>query len=364
MGITLLVAAGGGGDAITAAALGPALGLTDEQPVILTYAWDRLIIDPLPGPRAAADFTGLRQLAPDVLEILPTTVPIPPVGSTLPRLAAELPARLLLFDPTGGAVGMARQIAAAADYFDADEVALVDVGGDALTNGKDEGLRSPLADLLALAACSLVDVPARLLVPAPGIDGELPEGIVLARISKLGGERLAVLGGEAFKPIREVFGWHPSEASGLVAAAAGGMRGLVEVRDAGCHVHLTDATATLYALYASDLTASGPAAALRAAVSLAEAAAMAARLTGISEIDYERRKAEGLRDQISHAPTKDDLECIDAHAADAAGRCADFISIRRLAELIGVRSWADLSTFRQLLSAERARRYRPPIYRV
>src|SRR5690349_16433855 len=99
MGSTLFIAAGGGGDAITAAALGPALGLAD-QPVILTYAWDRLIIDPLPGPRSASDFTGLRPLAPDVLEVLPTTKPIAPAGSTLPRLAAELSARLLLLDPT------------------------------------------------------------------------------------------------------------------------------------------------------------------------------------------------------------------------------------------------------------------------
>lgn len=91
---------------------------------------------------------------------------------------------------------------------------------------------------------------------------------------------------------------------------------------------------------------------------------MAARLTGISEIDYERRKAEGLRGQASRTPQKHDLERVDAHATDAAARCADFISVRRLAELIGVRSWSDLSAFRQLLLAERARRYRPPIYRV
>src|SRR5688572_24642705 len=162
---TILVAAGGGGDAITSAALSRALNLT-EPLVILTYAWDRLIIDPLPGPRSAADFTGFRKLAPDVLEILPTTQPIPPAGSTLPRLAAELPARLLLLDPTNAAVGMARQIAGAAEHFEATNIALVDVGGDALTIGKDEGLRSPLADLLAVAACSLVDRPSQLLIPA------------------------------------------------------------------------------------------------------------------------------------------------------------------------------------------------------
>lgn len=360
--MTLFVAAGGGGDAITAAALGPALGLADE-PLILTYAWDRLIIDPLPGPRSAADFTGLRELAPDVLEILLTTEPIPPAGSTLPRLAAELPARLLLLDPTDGAVGMARQIAAAAEHFDAEAIALVDVGGDALTTGTDEGLRSPLADLLALAACSLVELPAQLLVPAPGIDGELPEAVVLDRIEHLGGDRPVVLDAEAFKAIRDVFTWHPSEASGLLAVAAEGTRGRVEVRDAGCQIHLTDATPAVFALDANDLTAFGPGAALRPTTSLADARTVTTRLTGISEIDYERRKAEQLRDQVSHSPTSVDLRRVDAYAAEAASRGADFVSVRRLAELIGIRSVGDLTQFRELLAGDRATHYCPPIYR-
>ncbi|MGH9217468.1 MAG: DUF1152 domain-containing protein, partial [Acidimicrobiales bacterium] len=47
----LFVAAGGGGDAITAAVLAPILSASDQPPVIMTYSWDRLLIDPLPGPR-------------------------------------------------------------------------------------------------------------------------------------------------------------------------------------------------------------------------------------------------------------------------------------------------------------------------
>ena len=80
------MAAGGGGDAITSAALSRALNLTDPL-VIMTYSWDRLMIDPLPGPRSAADFTGLRYLGPHTAEILPDTQARPPAGSSLPRLA-------------------------------------------------------------------------------------------------------------------------------------------------------------------------------------------------------------------------------------------------------------------------------------
>lgn len=359
-----MVAAGGGGDAITAAALGPALGLTHERPVVMTYAWDRLIIDPLPGPRSASDFTGLRQLGPDVLEILPSTKPIPPAGSTLPRLAAELACQLLLLDPTEGAVGMARQIQAAADHFNADSIALVDVGGDSITDGNDEGLRSPLADLLAVAACSIVDRPAQLIVPAPGIDGELPEPTVIERIQQLGGKCVAQLKGSSFAAVRSIFAWHPSEASGLLALATEGARGDVEVRDAGCIISLTDRTLSAYSVNAEAVANWGPSAKLRQTESLQKAEKVIRDITGRSEILYERQKAQSRDRQDSLVPTSCELSMIDKHMASAAARGADFISIRRLAELAGVRSCDHLVVFRQLLRDQRGWRYRPPVVAV
>lgn len=360
---TLFVAAGGGGDAITASVLGPALGLADE-PVVMTYAWDRLIIDPLPGPRSAEDFTGLHELAPDVLEILPTTEPIAPAGSSLPRLAAELPGRLLLLDPSRGAAGMTKQVNACADYFAADEIVLVDVGGDGLTTGKDEGLRSPLADLLSIAACAGTGRPSRIFVPAPGIDAELAEQVLLSRIEHLGGRDLALLDAATFKSVRDLFTWHPSEASGLLAVASEGTRGRVEVRDAGTQISLTDRTPTVYSVDADQLAYSGPAAALKPTTSLAEAEEAATRVTGLAEIAYERRKADGLQNQRSHFVDCNDLLQVDSFADEAAARRADFISIRRLAELMGVRAQPHLTSFRALLAENRPTRYNPPIYKT
>jgi hypothetical protein len=361
---TIFVAAGGGGDAITGVALADALGLVDGPPVILSYAWDRLIVDPLPGPRSEADFTGLATLADDVLEVIPTTTPRPPAGSTLPRLAAEVSARLLLLDPVGGAVGMARQIGAAADHFRADAIALVDVGGDILTTGADEGLRSPLADLLALAACSLVDRSASVLVAAPGIDGELPEEVVVERIKQLGGELVTVLGKGSFATVRHVLSWHPSEGSGLLAVAAEGARGVAEVRDAGSCVRLTHKTPSVYAVGTRDLLAAGPASALCATESLADANSVVSRLTGVSEIDYETRKAVRQHGNPSREPRIDDLVKVDAYAAEARARGVDFISVRRIAELLGATSMSDMTALRQLLAAARRGQYEPPVYRT
>ncbi|MGO4243899.1 DUF1152 domain-containing protein, partial [Janibacter sp. RAF20_2_2] len=54
---TLYVAAGGGGDAVGALLARRALGDTDERPpLVTTCAWERLRIDPVPGPRARSDF--------------------------------------------------------------------------------------------------------------------------------------------------------------------------------------------------------------------------------------------------------------------------------------------------------------------
>ena len=362
MGETLIVAAGGGGDAITAAALAPILQLA--EPVVLTYSWDRLMIDPVPGPRSAAEFTGLSHLAPHVLEVLPSTTPVSPAASSLPRLAGDLPARLLLFDPAGGTVGMAEQIRAAADFFRATGIAVLDVGGDVLTDGTDPGLRSPLADQLALAACVRAALPTRLMIAAPGLDGELPPQVILARLRALAAEQLPHLNSSGLASVRDVFRWHPSEASGLLAAAADGRWGLVEVRDAGDQVMLSADTTALFAVDAKAAVEVTPATHLLDTRSLAEAEAIVREVTGISEIAYETKKAARLRAQPTHVPVRSDLPAIDTHAREAMERGAQYISMRRLAELLHVTTLDAFARLCDLLADERPDHYEPSIYRT
>jgi hypothetical protein len=359
---TLIVAAGGGGDAITAVALASALNIT--RPVILTYSWDRLMVDPVPGPRSAAEFAGLSRLAPHVIEVVPSATSVAPASSSLPRLAGDLPARLLLLDPAGGAAGMAAQIRSAADLFQASGVAILDVGGDVLTDGADPGLRSPLADQLALAACVRSGVPARLMIAAPGIDGELPPEVILHRLGALAAQELPHLSDSDVAPVRHVFRWHPSEASGLLTAAAGGCRGLVEVRDAGDQVLLSDQTTALFAADAQAALEITPAARLLNTRSLKEAEAIIREATGISEIRYEAGKAARLRDQPARAPSPVDLPVIDAHARDARERGAQFISTRRLAELLHATTLDAFAGLCDLLAEARPGHYEPSLYRT
>lgn len=359
----LLVAAGGGGDAITASVLARQLGV-NGTPVVMTYSWDRLLVDPVPGPRTVPDFDGLDTPAPGIHEVTAATTPRPPAGSSLPRLADELPARLLLLDPSGGAVGMAAQIAAAAGHFGFERIGLVDVGGDVLAVGGEPRLRSPLADLLALAACGATGLPAEVLVVGPGVDGEIDAATVLHRLDQLDAREVTNLGSDDFAAVRRVFDWHPSEATGLLAAAADGERGSVETRDAANRIDITDTTTAVFAVGANRVLESSPAAELLATQSLDAAAGVVTAVTGTDELGYETAKAARLARQPGRQPTAADLPTIDQYAYTAAGRGATHITVRRLAELIGVTGADGLESFRQLLASERLRQYRPPLYRV
>jgi hypothetical protein len=330
---TLYVAAGGGGDAIAATILANR-ATPGEQAAIATYAWDRLIIDPLPGPRGAQDFNNLTEHAPHVWEITPHTTPKPPAGSTLPRLARELHARLFLLDPYTGAVGMAQQLSATARFLGTSSLVLVDVGGDLVARGDEPELRSPLADALALTACELAGLPYQAIVAGPGVDGELTEQQVIERCQVLHGEELSTLTAVEVEPYAAIFDWHPSEATGLWTAAIRGHRGKVEIRDAGLPVFLADTTTGLYEVPTSQLLRSNTfATALMLTESLHEAEAVVQKIRGSTELDYERYKANRRHPQTEIPSISTLIEKINQTSKTATQR-TDYLTVRRLAELL------------------------------
>jgi hypothetical protein len=356
---SLYVAAGGGGDALAAAIVHRALG-HDEPALIATYAWDRLAVDPRPGPRGVADFTRLRRLGRDVHAFRKGTRARPPSRSTLPRLAGDLADTIVLLDPAGGAAGLAEQLGGMVALTGATGVTVLDVGGDAVARGDEPTLRSPLADALALAAVARLGLPATVLVAGPGLDGELTEAQVLA---VTGPEPALRLTDAHVTPFRAVFTWHPSETTALLVAAARGLRGLVEIRDAGLGVALTDASAGVHTLTLADaLAANRLAAALGATTSLDAVEDITRRVCGRSEIDYERAKAGRWADATREAPAVGDLDRMVADVeAVAAGRGADFLTFRRIAEATGLPPGA-VAGLRDRLVAARPARYVWPLW--
>jgi hypothetical protein len=259
---------------------------------------------------------------------------------------------------------MAAQIQAAALYFRANDVALIDVGGDAITDGTDSCLRSPLADQLALAACVLAGLPARLVIAAPGVDGELPTATILARLRALGVSHLPGIGAGDLGAVRKVFAWHPSEASGLFAAAAAGRRGRVEVRDAGDQVILDATTAYLLSVDAKAAMGVTPARWLTETRSFEDANRIVRETVGLSELTYESRKAQGLRARTARVPTWSDLPTIDALVQQVRQRGADYVSMRRLAELFGATNLDAFAALSALLVTARPDRYEASLYRA
>ncbi|MFF5477183.1 DUF1152 domain-containing protein [Streptomyces sp. NPDC012935] len=333
----------------------------DDRAVIFTYAWDRLLVDPLPGPRGVADFTGLEPLTPTVWSMPATARPIAPAGSTLPRLAAELPHTFALIDPHHGAEGITRQLEELVSHLEPESIDLLDVGGDILAQGDEPTLKSPLADALTLAASCQVNAPIRLLVAGPGLDGELSPDDLRPTFGSLA----HTLAAKDVEPISTVLEWHPSEATAMLAATALGARGACEVRDAGLPVALTDEGPTVHEVDLDDaLGRSRLARAVMATATLDEAEAYSREVCGFSEIDYERNKAAWLKEQ---PPTELDAESVlprlDRFEAEARSRGVTHTTFRHITEALNLNG-SQRDALRRLLINSLPDQYEAPLWKI
>ncbi|MFE1798258.1 DUF1152 domain-containing protein [Streptomyces sp. NPDC059517] len=349
----LIVAAGGEGDA--AAMLHTALYGDEDQAVILTYAWDRLLIDPVPGPREPDNFTGLHQLTPAVWTVPANARPIPPAGSTLPRLAAELPHTFALLDPHHGAEGITRQLEELISHLSPESIDLLDVGGDILTRGDEPTLKSPLA------ACCQVNTPVRLLIAGPGLDDELP----LDDLRALLVTRIHAFTAPDVESISSVLEWHPSEATGMLAATARGVRGTCEVRDAGLPIPLTDEGPTVHEADLDEAaTRNQLARAIMATETLDKVEAHSREICGYSEIDYERNKATRPKDQPpADLVPRTVLAQLDKFEAEARRRGVTHTTFRHLTDVLGLNG-TQREDLRQLLINSRPEQYRAPLWAI
>ncbi|MFF3333717.1 DUF1152 domain-containing protein [Streptomyces sp. NPDC002888] len=357
----LIVAAGGGGDAVAAAMLDAALYGGDDQAVILTYAWDRLLIDPLPGPRGADNFTSLEPLTPAVWKVPAEARPIAPAGSTLPRLAAELPHTFALIDPGHGAEGVTRQLEDLVTHLKPTSIDLLDVGGDVLARGDEPTLKSPLADSVTLAACCRVNAPIRLLVAGPGLDGELSREDLRGMLGPL----VHTFTAKDAEPVSPVLEWHPSEATGMLAATARGLRGTCEVRDAGLPIPLTDESPTVHEVDLDEaLSRNELARAIMSTTTLDQVEALSREVCGFSEIDYERNKALWLKEK---RPAKLDAESVlpqlAQFEAEARSRGITHTTFRHLTEVLNL-DGSQRDDLRRLLIDSKPERYTAPLWHI
>ena len=293
----LVLGIGGGGDAVGSIAVARALEARGLEAVLGGVAWERIVVDPHPGPRAGAEITGGEALDGAV-------VVDPAEGCTTPegvhfcesRLASHLGERTVLIDVTAGPAGAARGIDAACAELRCDLAILVDIGGDAIADGSEPGLASPLCDAVMIAAGAAAKVPCVLGVLGSGCDGELEPHEVLGRVAALAraGAWLDTVGVTplAAAEIEAAAAVAVTEASLLVARAARGESGPTEIRGGRRVVDLGPTAALVFVF---DLEAALPALPLVQAVADAptiEAARDDLNALGVStELDYEERRA-------------------------------------------------------------------------
>ncbi|MEV6682479.1 DUF1152 domain-containing protein [Streptomyces erythrochromogenes] len=344
----LYVAAGGGGDPLGTLVAAQALTTTPERALIATYAWERPEVDPTHGPLGEEHFTGLVRDAGGAPAFTPATRARRPAGSTLPALARDLPARLLLLDPSRGLHALAGRIRAAATATaTGGRIRVVDIGGDILTHGDEPGLCSPFGDALTLAACHLTGIPTTVHVAGPGLDGEIDERSLLGRLA---GCRPLVPGTAAVSAAGRALAWHPSEASALWAAAVLGARG--PVRSVHHAFELTEFSPGLYPLPLAEAIGHNPVA--RALLdeqpaTLREAADLSHRLTGIHGLAPEHPPAPRQDRPTGGTAFLDRDTTVKAlrEAADGAGH----VTLRFAARALGL-DWTDIPALRRLLGCD------------
>jgi hypothetical protein len=138
------------------------------------------------------------------------------------------------------------------------------------------------------------------------------------------------------------------------------------VRDAGTQIHLTETTVEAWRCSQRRLFESSHLAPrLVATSSFAEVEQVVKDVCGFCEMDYERAKAEKLR--ASPARAVPDIESVEAllasFEADTAGRGADFVTFRRLAEAVKAPP-SHYERLRADLIRRRPHRYIAPLWRV
>jgi len=294
----LVLGMGGGGDIVGALATAEHARIYDgAQPILGGVSWERRPIDPVPGPRKADEIAGADPIARAVLLARPQTkVRGRDVYFAESRMAQVLGEPTVLVDINDGPQTVADGLATAADKLDCDLIVFVDVGGDLLAQGDEQGLRSPLCDAVMLAAAARLGDAGRPVLAAIfgiGCDAELTPDEVLARLSDIAGAGgLAGARGltdPVAQRLEQAMELVPTEASAQAVRAYRGASGRATIRGGTRTLELSPVAAlTFYLDVEVTIATSGRlATALSDASSLLEANAALNALGVRTELDLE-----------------------------------------------------------------------------
>jgi len=185
----LVIGAGGGGDVL--AAYHTCLVLRDEgiSYIIGALPWERLSIDPTPGPIPVDTLREPVQVRSSIALVSAKTYAIKGGRVVKPQICNLLTYTGgvgLVYDAYSPVDKIASEISEFCHENGVDLIIGVDAGGDILTTGREETVLSPLADTYTLAVLKKLRDRGHLVlvgIYGPGCDGELPRQEVLRRLS-------------------------------------------------------------------------------------------------------------------------------------------------------------------------------------
>jgi hypothetical protein len=300
----LVIGVGGGGDVAGALATARFIEFCGLKFTLGGLSWERIVYDPVPGPRKLSEARNVRPLHPRAWMAGPESQTDTGVFFAEARMAAHLGREVLLIDINGGVKGTVDGLEAALEQTGADLLVGIDVGGDSLAEGHETGLRSPLADSIMLAAFAELDRRGRRTLWGMfgyGSDGELTTDEIEAALAKLAATG-GLLGACALTPkiaaeLEEVIKTVPTEASAVPIECFRGAWGQGKIRYDQRTVRLTPLTALTFFISATKLydTLSRPARALKDSASLEEANDALHGLDIRTELDFERDYVKSTR---------------------------------------------------------------------
>lgn len=232
----LLLAIGGGGDIAGTVPLYVKLSREGIKARLGAIIWERHVVDPVLGPISLKELTNAEPIAPSLAKIGSRTEAVRGDNVIKPQISRVLQVLGedgIAVDVTKSVECIAEDLASYSRKEGIGAIIGVDVGGDSLAEGHEEGLRSPLSDAYGIAVLKRVrdgmGIPVALAVLGPGVDGELDQGYVLEKISEIarrGGYLGAVgIGREEADVMRKVLPNVITEASKLALEAAVGGTG-------------------------------------------------------------------------------------------------------------------------------------------
>lgn len=247
----LVIGVGGCGDIVSTIPTARFLESHGVEVLLGGVAWERVVVDPQPGPRHFDEIGSIDQLNETVALASAETQTSDDIEFAETHVARYYGENVVLIDIDGGARGVASGLDEACDELDVDLIVGTDAGGDVLAAGDEPGIKSPLTDAVMLSALTQLATPTCLGVYGYGSDGELTHNEIAHGIARAA-KRNGFLGSWGLTPrvVKELNGLLEvvtTEASRLPVKVAQGELGDAMIRDGDRSVELTPAsTVTFY----------------------------------------------------------------------------------------------------------------------